>query len=225
MKTPILFAAMAMIVASVSGENVVSATPATKTPMHVAFMMDDGPSDNTLRLLEILKKENVRISFDLVGQNVAARPELARAIAEAGHQINNHSMTHTAPVNLDDAALEREIVAGQQAIIDATGVTPKYYWPPYLAVDPRMEEIFARNDMTLCAFPITPRVDDWDSTVSAAEIHSRIVDQASDGATICLHETRKETVDEMAGIIADLRAMGCVFLTYDELVKYRESVK
>ena len=55
----------------------------------------DGPNDPwTMRLLEVLEQEQVPATFFMLGARVRARPEMARAVGEAGHAIGNHSFTH-----------------------------------------------------------------------------------------------------------------------------------
>src|SRR5215472_190512 len=61
----------------------------------LALTYDDGPNDpHTLRLLEVLDRHQVRATFFMIGQFVRERPEIARAVAEAGHVIGNHTFTH-----------------------------------------------------------------------------------------------------------------------------------
>src|SRR5580704_2102861 len=61
----------------------------------LALTYDDGPNDpHTLRLLEVLAKQEVQATFFLIGRYVKQRPDIAREIAQAGHVIGNHSFSH-----------------------------------------------------------------------------------------------------------------------------------
>src|SRR5204863_4371402 len=61
----------------------------------IALTYDDGPNDpHTLRLLEVLARHDVRATFFMIGRYVRERPDIARAVAEAGHVIGNHTFTH-----------------------------------------------------------------------------------------------------------------------------------
>ena len=61
----------------------------------IALTYDDGPNDpHTLKLLEVLAKHNVRATFFMIGRYVQQRPDIARAVAQAGHVIGNHTFTH-----------------------------------------------------------------------------------------------------------------------------------
>src|ERR1700727_1864966 len=61
----------------------------------IALTYDDGPNDpHTLRLLEVLAKHEAKATFFLIGKHVQQQPNIARAIAQAGHTIGNHTFTH-----------------------------------------------------------------------------------------------------------------------------------
>ena len=60
----------------------------------VALTFDDGPGEDTPRILEILQEAGVRATFFLCGANVERHPELARRVAAEGHEIGNHTYSH-----------------------------------------------------------------------------------------------------------------------------------
>src|SRR5450755_2970397 len=61
----------------------------------IALTYDDGPNDpHTLTLLDVLAKHNVRATFFMIGRYVQQHPDIARAVAQAGHAIGNHTFTH-----------------------------------------------------------------------------------------------------------------------------------
>jgi peptidoglycan-N-acetylglucosamine deacetylase len=198
--------------------------PAAKTPIHVTIVFDDGPSANTLRLLEILKKEKVPATFDLIGDNALAHPDLAKAILKGGFQIANHSLTHKHPKALNDAALERDISGGHEALLKVTGKAPEWYWMPYLEYDPRMPAITKKTGEKLFEHTRVAPSNDFKATVSAEQIRKNIVLNIQDGEVIMMHEWRNESLDELPAIIADLRAKGCIFMTNDDFAVYCKSI-
>jgi len=60
----------------------------------VALTFDDGPSESTPEILDILARHNVPATFFKCGANVKRLPAVARAVCQAGHAIGNHSHTH-----------------------------------------------------------------------------------------------------------------------------------
>src|SRR5271163_987472 len=88
----------------------------------VALTFDDGPNDPyTQQLLELLARHQVRATFFLIGNYVRRRPEIARAVRQAGHLLGNHTMTHSALLWEWPARVREELAACNAAIEDATG--------------------------------------------------------------------------------------------------------
>src|ERR1041385_569649 len=113
--------------------------------IHLALVFDDGPfPDHAPKLLELFAKEKVHVTFSLVASNVLAHPETAKAIAQAGQEIANHSYSHLQPKQCDDATLEHEVVDAQKIIAAQSGFTPKWYWCPFLESDPRLAAMAAK---------------------------------------------------------------------------------
>ncbi len=184
----------------------------------VALVFDDGPRPADAEpLLALLAKENVHVTFSLVGDRVDENPAMAKAIATAGHEIANHSQTHAHPRDLDDAALNREVGEAQQKITAAAGSAPKWYWPPFIEVDDRVRAAVAQAHLAI----YTPRrlvaSMDYDTKVPAAEIFRRATTDISDGTVILFHEWRAETREQLPAILAELRRQNCVILTFSGL--------
>ncbi len=79
----------------------------------IAITIDDGPDPEvTPQVLEILARHDARATFFCVGEQVATHPQLARAIVQAGHAIENHSQHHFYAFSLLGVrAMSAEIVA------------------------------------------------------------------------------------------------------------------
>ncbi len=60
----------------------------------LALTFDDGPSESTPALLEILEDQQVRATFFMCGRNVRRFPQVAREVRHRGHEIGNHTDTH-----------------------------------------------------------------------------------------------------------------------------------
>ncbi len=97
----------------------------------VALTFDDGPHPRyTKRILEVLDKYGVRATFFEVGINVERYPEVAKAVAAAGHEIGNHTYHHPHIGRLTDMDFESEVTACSQVIYDTTGTKPVLFRPP-----------------------------------------------------------------------------------------------
>jgi len=191
---------------------------------HVALVFDDGPfPEQTGQFLTVFSNLNVRVTFALVASNVQVFRTNALAILAGGHEIANHSYTHRKPSESDDVQLEREIVFGQSVIVGSTGYTPSWYWPPFLETDPRMSALYAKAGIKMFPFDKLVNTEDYDMSVSRWGIRKRATRNVQDGSVIVFHEWRKETLQEIPRIIAELKAMNCVFMTFSELGEERAS--
>src|SRR5580704_12038824 len=95
---------------------------APPTPNEIALTYDDGPNDDaTERLLEVLARHNTRATFFMIGRYVLARPQIARAVAAAGHLIGNHTMTHPWLAWQSEARIREELTACNKALEDTLG--------------------------------------------------------------------------------------------------------
>src|SRR3954468_19968970 len=80
------------------------------------------------QFLDVLKKHNVKATFFLTGKWVEKFPDYAKKIANAGHEIGNHSYSHPDAVNISSSKLIQEIKQAEQIIKTASGTSPQPYF-------------------------------------------------------------------------------------------------
>src|SRR3981189_922618 len=94
----------------------------TRRSKQIALAYDDGPNDpHTLKLLDVLAKHSVRATFFMIGRYVQQRPDIARAVAQAGHVIGNHTFAHRLLIFESEAQTRTQLVDCHQALEDAIG--------------------------------------------------------------------------------------------------------
>ena len=190
----------------------------------LALTYDDGPNDLwTLPLLEVLGKHQVKATFFLLGRYVEARPQLARAVAGAGHVIGNHGYSHRNLIFLSPKEIRRELTRASQTIEAATGVWPALFRPPFGGRRPGTFTIARQCGMT----PIMWRVSgkDWKAD-SAASIVERVCSAVKGGEVILLHDgghrglgsDRSRTVQATDELIRRCQGEGYQFVTVPELM-------
>jgi peptidoglycan-N-acetylglucosamine deacetylase len=101
-----------------------------------ALTFDDGPHPiYTRKIMNILEEHGVRGTFFVVGDKVAAHPDVARDIVRRGHQIENHTYTHAAVSQMSEESAVAEITATSQMIELITGQSVQYFRRPYSGSD------------------------------------------------------------------------------------------
>ena len=155
----------------------------------VALTFDDGPQPATAELLDVLKREDLRTTFFVVGQNVERSPEIARRIVAEGHAIASHAHTHADLTALTGDEVASELQRSQQAIANVTGVNVDLIRLPYGEGN---DEVLRRvSAMGLEEVIWTVDTRDW-TGVSAEDI-LRAVRSTQSGGVVLMHEAAPHT--------------------------------
>lgn len=130
-------------------------------PGLVTFTFDDGVSANYNQLLDILKKEDVKATFFVIGNSLMSSriPRLKRAHDE-GHTIGNHTWSHPQMTHLSPEQLKKEVNATSEKIESIIGVKPKYIRPPYGDINNIVRSELAAMGYTVVLWNVD--AEDWD---------------------------------------------------------------
>ena len=187
----------------------------------IALTFDDGPSESTPRLLDVLEEHNVRATFFMCGQNVLRCPDIARAVAARGHELGNHTLSHPRLDFKTPGFIRAQIEDAQRAIRTATGVEPRWFRAPYgvrwFGVGAAQRALDLRGAMW------TVIGSDW--RLPAQAIVERVERRVENGAIICLHDGRalrpapdiSSTIAAVETLLPRLRNQGYEFATLSEL--------
>ena len=185
----------------------------------VALSFDDGPNTTTtVQMLDVLKKHNVKASFFVIGKNI--NDESAKVMVRAhneGHDIENHSKTHSAMPTLSADSIKSEIEFTSALVAKYVGERPQLFRPPYIALNQTM---FDNINLT---FICGEGSNDWEDNVSADQRVEKILASAKDGLIYLLHdfEGNGKTVEAVDRIIPVLKERGYTFVTVRELLKQK----
>lgn len=136
-------------------------------PNQMALTFDDGPNDpHTLHLLDVLAHHQAKATFFLIGKYVRQRPEIARAILAAGHEIGNHTFNHPNLIFASGARLRRELEDCSKAIEHALGSRVRLFRPPFGGRRPNV----LRTARALGLEPIMWSVTAYDWSAKSPEV-------------------------------------------------------
>lgn len=189
----------------------------------IALTFDDGPSEWTPPLLDVLAGNKVSATFFVCGRNIERRPALVRALGDNGHEVGNHTYSHPCLLFHSARTAEEEIIHTQRIIGETSGVAPKWFRPPYGVRAPGLRRILPQLGLTSVLW--TAVGNDW--KCGADEIAARVLRKTASGGIICLHDgdraeavaDRRETVAAVKQIIPELHSRGFEFVTVSELLR------
>ncbi|MBP6797117.1 MAG: polysaccharide deacetylase family protein [Luteimonas sp.] len=181
----------------------------TREPV-VWLTIDDGPSDDTLAILDLLDAHAAQATFFLVGDRAQARPDLVREIARRGHGIGNHSRTHPQAWfwALGPRRMRAQIEGCQRQLQAITGAAPRWFRAvvghanPFVSA-PLRDLDLARTGWSARGF------DAVDGDVP--RVLSKLERDLAPGAIVLLHEgaAHGRNVEIIAKLLQRLDALGC----------------
>lgn len=183
----------------------------TQTGPKIAYLtFDDGP--NSIyhpMILDILKAENVKATFFLVGQNAQKDAQVAKRTLSEGHNIGDHSNTHTFLPNLPPTAILKELQITNEILKPINNNQEiSLFRPPYGGVNFYVKKYTDDLKMKLYLWDVDPR--DW-SEPPTDELVRRVVTATNNGSDILLHSNHLATVKALPKIIETLRSQGYTF--------------
>ena len=190
----------------------------------IALTFDDGPTpENTGVLLESLAQENTPATFFLMGRDVVANPEAARAIMDAGHEIGNHSWDHPRMVAMTPRVVRSQLSRTDDAI-RALGYTgPLHFRPPYGRKLVVLPWVLDQQDRTTIMWSIEPETT-LGFEALAQDLAAHVIETAQAGDIVLLHgmySTNQSTREALPLILNGLRNRGFEFVTVSELLALR----
>lgn len=177
----------------------------------VWLTIDDGPSQDTLPILELLDAHGATATFFLVGERARARPALVREIVRRGHGIGNHSDSHRQAAfwRLGPGALEAEIAASQRTLQELSGTAPRWFRSVVGHTNPFIAPVLARHGLTRVAWSARG----FDGVrCTPDQVLARIEPDLQPGAIVLLHEgaAHGHNVEILRRVLVALRARGLV---------------
>lgn len=191
----------------------------------IALTFDDGPSESTPAVLDVLGKAGAKATFFQVGANALRLPEIARRVAREGHEIGSHTQTHPRFYLCSASAVGREIEQGHRTLEGVLDRKVQWFRAPYGArwfgMYPALDRLQARSVM----WSVSSR--DWEKPASWIERY--VLDHAGAGDVVLMHDgdtttpgdRRHATARALESILAAFAMRGLRAVTVSELFDCR----
>jgi peptidoglycan/xylan/chitin deacetylase (PgdA/CDA1 family) len=188
----------------------------------IALTFDDGPSSSTPELLDILAEYRAPATFFQVGSNVTLLPDVSRAVLERGHELGNHSQTHSRFSLKPADFIQTDFERAQNTIEAATAFRPHLMRAPFGVRWFGFRQMQHTLDLTGVMWSVIAR--DW--KLSAREIEARVLSRVADGDIICLHDGRgtlkdpdvRPTLEAVRRLVPALLERGYHFETVSQIL-------
>lgn len=181
----------------------------------LALTFDDGPHpDFTLKLLKILKAENVVATFFVIGKMVEKHPELVKALDDAGMEVANHTFSHVTLTKIPYEEILTEYRANNELVEKIINKRMKFCRPP--GGDYDAEVIAAASAEKLKTVLWTDDPGDY-SSPGVNVIEQRTLAKLSNGGIILLHDGADQTLQMLPQIIQYAKKQGYRFVSVSEL--------
>ncbi|MDR2167383.1 MAG: polysaccharide deacetylase family protein [Clostridiales bacterium] len=194
--------------------------PAPETPptgARMAITFDDGPHGRfTPQLLDALASRNISGTFFLMGPTARAYPQIVERMHSEGHQIGNHSYSHSLLTRLSSAQIRKEIDDTDSIIYGITGIIPTLVRPPFGGYNDQVLAVMAEMGKSIVNWSVDPR--DWYHR-NAEIVRDNILAHARDGSIVLVHDIHESSIQGAIMAIDILLARGYNFVTVSELYR------
>lgn len=172
-------------------------------------------SKNIDDILNILDKHNAKATFFLVGSWIDDNEELVKEIYERGHEIGNHSNTHSSFTEISEKTKKEEITTTAEKIKNLTGEDCDLFRPPFGDVDKETVNVCK----SLGYYPIKWDVDsgDW-KNIGPVHIIDRVNKNTKPGSIILFHANVVDVNTYLNDVLTNLEKKGYSMVTVSDLI-------
>lgn len=175
----------------------------------VILTFDDGPHANTIRVLEVLKKHDVKALFFVIGKNIKGNESILKQLVAEGHQIANHSFSHHNWIDVWSTKKVMEDFDTCQKLIEQYQPQSKLFRPPYGVTNPNI----AKAIKSLQLQSIGWNIRSYDTSIRDVEkIKHRVLSQLKPGAIILLHDRLDFMPELLETLIPAIKEKGYSFV-------------
>lgn len=175
----------------------------------MALSFDDGPSEHTTVILDILKREKIPATFFLIGRQIEGKEEIVKRMAKEGHEIGGHSFSHSKNFDWKSSKeMLSEILTTNETIEAITQNPIRLFRPPYGVTNPNLAKAIRLSGMKSVGWNIRS----LDTTAKSEEkLLKRMLKRVKPGTILLLHGHCQITQKILPKLITGIREKGYVF--------------
>ena len=166
-------------------------------------------------MLEILERENVKVTFFPTGRWASKNPEIIKLIHEKGHEIGNHGYSHPHVDQLSKEENKQEILKTQEIIKNIIGIETTLFATPY--GEKKQHVIDAAGELGYRTIFWTIDTVDWQRHRTADVIANKVIENAENGAIVLMHPT-ENTTKALPIMIEALKEKGYELITVSDIL-------
>ncbi len=186
----------------------------------VAVTFDDGPHHTfTNRLLDIMKAENIKGTFFVVGSRAETYPDIITRMAIEGHDVGNHSWQHKSLTKLSDKLAMATLQRTADLISGITSKPCKFVRPPFGHTNTRIENLIHRQGWHQVMWDSDSR--DWEIK-DPSKVLYKVMRSVTPGSIILFHDIHPGVLTVLPTLIKAFKANGYKFVTMTEMAKLAE---
>lgn len=185
----------------------------------IALSFDDGPTQYTKSILEILARQQVKATFFCIGKNIEHHVETLRQIDREGHIIGNHSYIHNVSFDFWSSKKVQEDLVKTEALIEQI-IGKKLIWfrPPFGVTNPNI----AKAVHNLSYKTIGWSIRSFDTVnKNSDKLFLRLMNQLRPGAIVLFHDTCEVTVEVLPRFIEAVKKEGYDIVALDKYINLK----
>ena len=172
-------------------------------------------SDKTLKIVDLLKTEDVLGTFFLVGFWVESNADKVKQIYDAGFDIGTHSNTHPKMSTLSKSQMQQELETSMKRISDITGEKVSLFRPPFGDYNDSLIQVAGSLGLKTIQWDVDSL--DWKG-LSANEILTRVKTSVKNGSIILFHNNSDHILEAIPLVVSYLKSQGYSMVKLSQLV-------
>lgn len=178
----------------------------------VALTFDDGPSNNTDKILDVLQEFDCKATFFVVGSRISQYSGQLKRLSDMGCEVGSHTFNHKYLTSLSPEDMQTEMNRTDEAVESVTGQRTKSIRPPGGFYN---DDVCSRINVPIIMWSVDTQ--DW-KTRDPQSIAHIATSGIKDGDIILMHDLYSTTAEAVRAIVPSLLSQGFRIVTISELL-------